>query len=213
MATKAELETLYNRYRQACVTVVQAETDRDYHAVVREAEASLPLVHPAVTFRRRFLKADPGAPTIERLLRYAPPLFLNRSLDAVKQWYSGGTKTERNALPDILDQLEEARRTLTLATELWSVLAADPSARLRVDGRGPAAGEIVSIWWNLGLVVAKDRAGHREYMRVSDPRRPMEGKCFECGKMLLIPLTRLLDPYPCPGCRKQCHFVIIRRPD
>ena len=31
--------------------LVRAEAKRDYHNVVREAEASLPLVHPAVTFR------------------------------------------------------------------------------------------------------------------------------------------------------------------
>jgi len=55
---KAELEDAYNRYRQSCGVVAQAEASRDCRAAVQAAEATLPLVHAAVTFQRRFLKAD-----------------------------------------------------------------------------------------------------------------------------------------------------------
>ncbi len=101
MAKKAELEDAYTRYRAACVTVARAEAAHTPHDAVRAAEASLPLVHSAVTYRRRFLKAEPAAPTLDCIFRNAPPLFLRGSLDALERWYATGTRTERAALPEV----------------------------------------------------------------------------------------------------------------
>jgi hypothetical protein len=212
MATKSELEDIYNRYRESIGRVARAEADRDYRNAVQFAEASLPLVHPAVTYQRRFLKSDhPTAPTVDSLLRYAPPLFLRGSLDAVEKWYSSGTRTERNSLPDVMERVEIARFFLRRATELWSILVAGPMSTLGSEGLTLAESELVAVWVSAGFVRRKELASRVDFIRTSDPRRPMRGKCTRCGASQEATLPQLLDPFPCPACRRPCQFVITSR--
>ena len=214
MAKKAELEETYERYRRACLGVARAEADRALSDAVLEAAAALHLVHPAVTYQRRFLKADfPVTPTLDCLLRYAPPLFMYRALDVADAWYAGGTRTERGALPELPAKLAAARARLAEATELWSALAARPGVTLSLDGRGPAAAETVAVWLAVGAVVERRHPDRTEYARTSDPRRPARGKCGACGHVLAVPLLRLLDSFPCPTCRRLTHFVVVGRLD
>jgi hypothetical protein len=213
MAKKAELEQAFERYRRSCEAAARHESARALHDAVREAEASLPLVHPAVTYQRRFLKADvPDAPTLDCLLRHAPPLFLAAALDAAERWYAGGTRAERAALPDVPRRLADARALMGRALELWSALAAAPGATVRPDARDPRDAQVVSAWLAAGAVVPvarpAARPGPAEYARCGDPRRAARGKCSACGHLLAAPLARLLAPFPCPACRAATEFVL-----
>jgi hypothetical protein len=212
MAKKVELEGLYNCYCQWCESVARAEAARDFRAAVQQAEASLPLVHSAVTFQRRFLKLDNLiTPIIDCVLRYAPPLFLRKALDAVEKWYADGTRTERNALPDMPDRFAAARQTLAVAADLWSSLSARPGAGVHIDNRLPAVTRIIPVWLSAGLIVETNQAGRREYARAGDSRRPVRGKCSECGGIRAAPLAQLLDPARCPTCGQMRQYVIISR--
>ena len=210
MAKKAELEYEYNRYHHSCAVVAGAVSRGDFQTAVREAEVSLPLVYPALAYQKRFLKTEPDAPTLDVLLRYAPPLFWGRAIDAVERWYLSGTRTERGNLPDVSERIASARSRVALARELWSVLDAAPDAHLAVSDRNPAELETVRAWLRLGAVAPSTRFGPQQYERVSDPRRSVCGRCPGCGHTITATLSRLLDPFPCPGCRREHLFVLLR---
>ncbi len=210
MAKKAELEHVYNQYRHSCAVAIGAVSAGDFQTGIREAESSLSHVYPTITYQKRFLKTEPDAPTLDVLLRYAPPLFLGQAIDAVERWYLSGTRTERGNLPDVSERIASARSRATLARELWSVLDAAPDAHLAVSNRNPAELEIVRTWLRLGAVAPSARYGPQQYERVSDPRRSACGRCSGCGYTITATLSRLLDPFPCPGCRREHPFVLLR---
>jgi hypothetical protein len=214
MATKTELEELHNRYHDSVGRVAQAEAKREYQAAIELAEASLPLVHPDVTYQRRILKSDhPTAPTVDSLLRIAPPLFSRSSLDILEKWFLTGTRTERNSLPDMMSRIEMGRLLLGRATELWSYLSTTPRSSLRIENLPRLEADMVTLWLNAGLVIRIPRAGTFAYMRVSDTRRLVAGKCDQCGDEQIAPKSHLLDRFRCPTCRQRCQFVITRYAD
>ena len=210
MATKAELQAAYERTEQIRHRVTAELHKLDFAAAVKHAETALPHQHAAVTFQRRFQNAiAPAAPVIDSILRYAPACFLSRSLDTVETWYLGGTKGERSALPDILRQVADARDVLAYAVELWSVVAASPTALLRPtpDRRNHA---LLSVWLP-AAVVAVHPHEPSTYFRVTDPRRDAIAKCSSCGRERRAPIAELLEPSRCPSCGRRSDFVLIRR--
>lgn len=206
MATKAELEDAHTRYGQLCAEVARAEAGRTVEGALAQARTGWQLVFPALAYARRWVKpAALTAPTVDCVLRLAPPLFRGDALEELERWYATGTRTERNSLPDLPAQLQNAREALVRAVELWRALSASPSAIVRpADARDSA---IARIWLSVGAVAA----GPNGLRRVSDPRQPARGKCFECGTLLAVPLVKLLEPYPCPKCRAPRAFALVGR--
>lgn len=211
MATKAELQTGYERCELIRLAAGEAEADRDYPTAVQRAESALPHLHAAVTYQRRFLKlVSPTIPPVDCILRYAPPLFLSRALDAVEAWYVGGTKTERTALPDVPERLATARRVMTHAAELWAGFSADPPAPLRPPV-SHWTDKVVPIWSAAGLIAQVSVSGSPGYVRVTDVRRHAAGKCSGCGHIREATLSSFLEARSCPKCGRRRQFVIIRR--
>jgi hypothetical protein len=153
--TKADLQAAHDRCEQIRRGVFALETARDYLAAVKQAEKALPGLHASVSYQRRFLKTEqPATPAVDTILRYAPAFFLGRSLEAVQGWYDGGTRTERNALPEVPERIATARRVLAHALELWGVLARAPTATLR-----PSAivltNAVVPLWLDAGVIAPR----------------------------------------------------------
>lgn len=210
MATKAELQQGYERCEQIRRGLAAAEAARDFLLAVRQAESALPHQHAAVSFQRRFQKLTfLTTPAVDVILRYAPPFFLGRSLDAVEAWYSGGTPTERKALPDIPARIATARKALAHAVELWGVFAESPSAVLRPPAT-PLTDAVVPFWVAATVAVPRPE-DPASYVRVSDPRREAMAKCSCCGRERRAPLADLLEPSRCPACERRCEFVLTRR--
>ena len=208
MATKRELETDYERCEQIRRGAASAVAAHDYPQAVRQAESALPHLHAAVRFQRLHLKAAPIVPVLEVIFRYAPPLFLARSLDAVEAWYAGGTRGEKAALSDLPERLATARSRLARAVELWSAFAgADGTLSAPVDKVGA---DLLRVWTSAGLVAPHPTIPKR-FTRITDVRRPAAGKCAGCGKERVAPLADLLDPSTCPACGRRCVFVLTRR--
>jgi hypothetical protein len=209
MAKKVELEDDYKKYQQMCEQIAQSEAERDFGKAIQQAEATLPVAHSAVTFQRRFLKAEiPAIPSIDCILRYAPAMFLQKPIDAVEVWYSEGSRTERNAIPEIPDRVAAARKALATATSLWSALSAEQTSKVGFDSRSLVPLGIVPVWLSLGLITETKHLDRLEYQKVSDPRRRAQGKCSECGRAATGALSKLLDPQTCPACRRTNQFVI-----
>lgn len=210
VATKAELQQAYETCERIRRGWTAAEAARDFPEVVRQAESALPQQHASFTFQRRFQKLTaPAAPAVDAILQYAPPFFLGRSLDTVEAWYTGGTPTERKALPDIPVRIATARKVLTHAVELWGVFAESPAAVLRPPAN-PLSAAVIPFW--VAATVAAPRPEDpATYVRVSDPRREAMAKCSGCGRERRAPLADLLEPSRCPACERRCEFVFVRR--
>jgi hypothetical protein len=206
MATKAELEDAHTRYGRLCAEVAREEAGHASESALAQARTGWQLVFPALAFARRWVKPSAlTAPTVDCVLRLAPPLFRGDALDELERWFATGTRTERNSLPDLLAQLASARDALARAVELWRALSVAPGATVRpTDARDSA---LARVWLSVGAVAA----GPNGLRRVSDPRQPARGKCFECGTQLAVPLVKLLESYPCPKCRAPRAFALVGR--
>lgn len=210
MATKAELQTAFERCEQRRRDVSPLEAARSYAQVVQALLAVLPDQHAAVSYQRRYLKSPaPVTPALDLILRYAPPMFQGGALTAVQQWYDSGTKTERAALPDFPAKIETARAVLAHAVQLWGVLAEHPTAILRPTATAHDAA-VLPIWISAG-VIAQRPEDPATCSRVSDTRRPAVAKCAGCGRERTALLAELLEPATCPACLHRCVFVLTRR--
>jgi hypothetical protein len=210
VAKKADLQAAYDRCEQMRHSVAAAEQSRDYPLAVRYATGVLPDQHDAVTFQRRFLKSPTfTTPAVDVILRYAPPVFLSKVLDAVQEWFDAGSKPERTALPEMPKRIEAARHLLAHAVELWGVLAESPKAVLRPPAT-PSTAAVVPFWVSAGVVALRPQ-DPGTYARVSDPQRQAVAKCSGCGRERTAPLAALLEPTTCNACQRRCNFVLIRR--
>jgi hypothetical protein len=97
VAKKAELEASFLTAHARCAEAAAAEADLDFPRALRQAEAALPLVRESIAYPRRYHKVEaPNLPAVDLILRFAPPAFARRSLDAVDciisstlSWHSG----------------------------------------------------------------------------------------------------------------------------
>jgi len=211
MAKKVDLEDNYRSYT-ACLSVAQqAEQNCDYARMLEKAEASLPLLSEAIAYLRRYQDVEaPRLISIGLILHYSPPMFALKSLDAVHEWYSTASRTDRKAYADLPEQLQAARRELALAGRLWpSWEAAAPIATTGTDSQ--AVERIVNFWATYGAVVRQGNNAPAEYQLVTHPLRAARGKCARCGNTMLTKWMELLERRVCPYCRSTSEFVIADR--
>jgi hypothetical protein len=212
VAKKADLEAAYNRYGVICAEVGRAEQQRDYFAVLQQAETSLSHLRAAIAYQRRYLAVDrPSLPTVDRLLRYAPPLFARRSLDALEAWLGEGKRAERAAYPHLPEQLSAARRAMSLAARLWSEWHVQGPTSLQLSGPDVKAAEAIARVWVTVGAFTRGLSGAVPYTPVTNLRRDAWGKCHGCGHMYRAKIVALLKPLSCPQCKQVCHFVIAKR--
>ena len=115
----------------------------------------------------------------------------------------------RTALPDIPQQIADARNLLAYAVELWEVMAEAPSAVLRPKPNA-RNNTLFSIWLSAAVVAIRPNEP-TAYFRVTDPRRDALAKCASCGRERRAPIADFLEPSRCPTCGRRSDFVLIRR--
>jgi hypothetical protein len=209
VAKKADLEASFRACSARCAEATRAEADGDYARVLERAESTLPLLRESIAYLRRYQKVTaPYLPSVDLILRYAPPLFAGQSLDAVAGWFSGASWPERAAYPDLPGRLDAARRRLALAVRVWPAwpAAAAPQA---ADPAG--ASELQEFWMRYGAVARRPGAAPPAYEPVTHPRRWARGKCSRCGRSDEAEWADLLAPRTCPHCRAETEFVIVAR--
>jgi hypothetical protein len=209
VAKKADLEASFRACSARCAEAARAEADGDYPRALDRAEAALPLLREYVAFLRRYQKVEaPGLSPVDLIVRYAPPMFAGRSLDAVDAWVAEANRAERAAYPDLPDRLAEARRRLALAVLVWPVWPA--AARNRhVDAAGAA--DLLDFWTRYGAVAHRPGTAPPVYEPVTHPRRRARGKCPTCGRADEAEWAALLGPRACPHCRATGEFAIVAR--
>jgi hypothetical protein len=211
VAKKVELEASFREYSAQCAEASQAELDHDYPRMLARAEATLPLLGEAIAYLRRYQEVEvPRLPSVAQILRYAPPMFARRSLDAVAEWQSQTSRTDRKAYPELPHQLQAARRVLALATRIWpSWRAAAPV--LAADDDANEVAQLITFWMNHGSIVRWTDKKPEMLQLVTHPRRDARGKCARCGHETQAKWMELLDEKVCSHCRATSHFVIVAR--
>lgn len=210
MAKKVDLEATYRDYAARCAEASRAETDRNYTRMLARAESTVPLLGEAIAYLRRYQKVEaPRLPSVELILRYAPPLFARRALDAVDEWYAQASRPDRKAYSDLPDRVQATRGLLALATRLWPSWRAGPVTA----GGGDLAkiAQLLDFWTTSGAVVRRGSMTAPEYQLVTHPRRQARGKCARCGHQKEAVWAELLDATACPHCGATSPFVIVAR--
>jgi hypothetical protein len=210
VAKKVDLEATYRDYAARCAEAAQAEGDRDYQKMLGRAESTVPLLSEAITYLRRYQKVEaPRLPSVELILRYAPPLFAWRALDAVDEWYAQASRTDRKAYSGLPDRVQATRRLLALATRLWPSWRAGPIAA--AGGDLAQVAQLLDFWTTYGAVVRRGSTTAPTYELVTHPQRRAQGKCAHCGQQKDAKWSELLDATDCPHCRTKSPFVIVAR--
>jgi hypothetical protein len=211
VAKKADLEASFRACQTRCAEATRAEGQGDYARVLERAESTLPLLRESIAYLRRYQKVKaPYLPSVDLILRYAPPLFARRSLDAVDGWFAGASRPERAAYPDLPDRLDAARRRLALAVRVWP---AWPAAAVRQATDAAEVSGLLDLWMRYGTVARKPGTAPPVYAPVTHPRRRARGKCARCGRSDEAAWADLLVPRICPHCRTEAVFVIVARTD
>ncbi|HKB02729.1 MAG TPA: hypothetical protein VKD90_10945, partial [Gemmataceae bacterium] len=180
MAKKVDLEATYRDYAARCAEAAQAETDHNYTRMLARAEPTVPLLGEAITYLRRYQKVEaPRLLSVELILRYAPPLFARRALDAVDEWYAQASRTDRKAYSDLPEKVLTTRRLLALAARLWPSWRAGPVAAAGADLAKVA--QLLDFWTTYGAVVRRGSTTAPAYELVTHPKRQARGKCARCG--------------------------------
>jgi hypothetical protein len=209
VARKADLEASFRACSARCAEAARAEADGDYPRVLEAVAVALSVLHDYVAFLRRYQKVEaPGLPPIDLIVRYAPPMFAGRSLDAVDAWLAGANRAERAAYPDLSDRLAAARRRLALAVVVWP---AWPAAAPNRHADAAGAADLLEFWTRYGAVARRPGAAPPVYEPVTHPHRRARGKCPTCGRAGEAEWAALVGPRTCPHCRATGEFVIVAR--
>ena len=176
MAKKADLESEFRTCTAGCQDAARAEERADFADALNLAESCLPLLRSYVAYLRRYQRVEaPGLPPLELIFRLAPPMFSNRSLNAVQAWFADAGRTERKAYPDLLTRLDEARQRLAVATRLWPAWRITPPGAVTAE-----AGHMLDVWVRYGAV--SPIPNDADFIRlVTYPGRASVGKCTRCG--------------------------------
>lgn len=211
MATKAELESASHRYAAYWASVRSAAVTREYPAAMRAAEASLAVAWAAVAYQRRYQKVErPELPTVEAILRYAPPLFDWQRLDVLDAWLSGAKRTDKALYAHLRADIEASRRSMALAARLWDDADALAPSPVPPEARA-AARAIVTVWTDMGVVALRPESAAAVVRHVTNPEGQVLGKCSVCGTSLQASLNAALNPTACRECGQASEFVIVRR--
>ena len=211
MAKKIDLEASFRACQARAAEAARAEANDDYHHALDVAASTLPLLRESFAYLRRYQKVEaPQLPTVELILRCAPPLFARRALDTVDEWFTELNRAERTTYHDLPGRLAAARRRLALAVRVWpSWPATTPPQVAPADANDVA--RLFDVWTRYGAIARRPGTAPPVYEPVTHPLRRARGKCPTCGRADEAGWAALLGPRPCPHCRATGEFVIVAR--
>ena len=211
MATKAELELACRRYTSSCAAVRSAAVAHDYPEALRLASDSLGVAWDAVAYQRRYQGVEsPELPTVDAILRYAPPLFDRQRVDALDVWVAGAKRADKALAATIRTGIEASRRAMALAARLWDDAEALSPAPVAPGDRAIAKG-IVEVWTAMGVTAARPESGAAVNRHITSPDGRVLAKCSVCGTFHQASLKEVLSPTACRDCGQASDFVIVRR--
>ena len=212
MATKVELESAFNWCNAQRAQMQTRIANQDYFGAIDIGVVSLNSVHNSVTYQRRYLhEIAPAIAIVDNLLWYAPCFFRNQTIRQVEHFFRNGTKSEKDALPDMLRKLDVARNLSKCCVALWQKLSESPDAVAKPESTSEFDAAILQLWHSAGLVYLVPEQPRPGYAKITDFNRLATGKCFKCGAVRNATTTALAEHAACAACRSMTDFVILNR--
>jgi hypothetical protein len=216
---KAELQSDAIQYREAVVAMRAAHRERRILDAIKIAVDSFDYVDGMMQFERRFEDRSErrSVETINYILRYAPLVFDQTSLDKLGDVLKSRKRIDKYATADLTDNLRRANELMWDAHRLWTLLEhttvmSQDKLRASLGGDQDRWRNIAETWDEIGLI---ERIPERCSYRIILATRTsaiVRGKCPKCGATGKAPMGTLLEVITCPKCNVASTFVILSMP-
>lgn len=207
--TKAELAEGRDAYYNLLFQSKTALEKRHYYDALGFASAAMTYVDGMMQFERRF--ENRTISTIECfdiIVRFAPPLFRLRDLDALAALLASQKRIERNSSTSYLAQVPHARSRLFKAYRLWEGFERQGSVPVN-DPQLIQHDLTLQDWLQMGLVHQVTDSNEVRWALVTSLSRTVRAKCASCGKIAGAAKRRFLEPCKCPQCANSVWFTIV----
>lgn len=213
--TKAEMEEHDRQYHALLAQAEAAVRQGLFRQAVQNALAAWDHIDGMMQYDRKYEKASFNTiPAVDLVLRYAPLLLDFRQLDRLEVLLKEYRRIERDTTADIGDQLAQARARMRNAHRLWDYIEHHPD--VRQAGLRAALGEqqqewadIVTAWEKMGLLRRIPDGSTYRLALSTRMGELVSAKCPDCGELTQGPKAMFLDEVPCPHCRKRTLFVLL----
>jgi hypothetical protein len=214
--TKAELEEDSERHR-AIMADARAELQRgEFQKSVRLAASAWQYVDGMMQYDRRWGSKSEfeSVDSIALVLRYAPLLFDNQSLDQLDALLKSQKRIDKNAAADLASDLTAAISLMWDAHRLWSFLEAEETVR-QDELRRKFGGDqdrwrwMAETWEEMGLLQRTSEGGSYRLLLVSRLDARVRCKCSSCGAAGQAPKWQLFQELQCPKCKAMAFFVLL----
>lgn len=212
---KAELAAERDEYDRLLAAARSSLAAGMFQEVVRHSLAALPFVDGMMEYRRRFEDAEFKSVTaIDNILRYAPLIFSQSSLNMLEETLRAQKRIDRNATDDLAGRLAEAKREVWLNHRLWTHLeqsgqARQDELRLTLGGDQEYWRWTCEAWEVMGLLNRSPSRGSYILSLKTRSGEVVRAKCSTCGKAQEAPKAMFFEELACPECRTTCFFVIL----
>jgi hypothetical protein len=212
---KAELQAAQSMYDQCLERARAAERAGDFEGCISHAVAAWEYVADMMRFERRWEEAEfRSVPCIEFVLRYAPLLLDEDSLNRLAAFLKAEKSVDRFASDDLAARLSRARERLRIAFRLWTHIEHNPEARqdeLRrlMGGDQDEWRDIAERWEKMGLVRRSPSMGSYTLRLTTELDATTYAKCHCCGAVVRSTRLDLLQSRDCTGCSQVSEFCIL----
>ena len=214
--TKAELEADSYRHR-ALVAEARADLQRgEFQKAVKTAVSAWEHVDGMMQYNRRWGSKSEfeSVDSIALVLRYAPLLFDNNSLEQLAALLKSQRRIDKNAAADIAADLEVAKALMWDAHRFWTYLEEHAEVR-QDDVRRKLGGEqdswrgIAESWDRMGLIQRIPEGGSYRLLFTTRITAEARGKCPSCGVTGKAAMAYFLEEITCPKCGVTSSFVFL----
>ncbi len=212
---KAEMEIEYNLYEACMHDAKELSNQGLYAAALKKSMEALEYIDGMMQYARKYKEKEfHSIEAIDNVIKYAPLLFDQNSLDQLEQRLKFCKRIEKNTRINEEDQISEARQIIQMAYRLWNYLEVNPWTRQdqlrKILGEDQEQWRYISeTWERMGLIERKkDGASYRLNLQTRMGALT-RGKCINCGSIQEAPKGFFLELTPCPNCHQKVYFVIM----
>ncbi len=213
---KAEMEYHSQQYQELMQQARRAETLGMYQEAVSLALTCWNHTDGMMQYQRKYEKKEfSSIPAIDIVLKYAPTLFDHEALQTLQNLLQKCKRVERNTSESLGDKLNQARKKMWEAHQLWGHIEMNPGCRQDelnrvLGGNQDRWRETAEMWEKMGLLNRKAERGSYKLDFQTRMDAVIHGKCPACGENVEAPKSMLIERQRCPECQEEIRFVLLQ---
>lgn len=217
--SKADLMQAQRAYYDTLTKSQEAEADGRYTAAIAHAVEAWDYLEDMMRYERRYEEQEfDSVPCIDLVLKYAPLLFDQMSLNRLDDLLQKRRSIQRNTDTDLKAELTDARQLMRVAHRLWDCLERRPDM-IEGDLENNLGGSqdqwecLIDEWEMMGLLRRTQTTDGSCLRIISCMDEHVRAICSECGVRVSGRKYYFLSEQVCPRCRKLVVCVICPEPD